>query len=514
MKSKVVKNVSVILACSVAAKVLSYIWEAILATFFGVSDQADAFYLTTSVFNILYPILDLGIWKVFLPIYKTKLVENNEEKASQIANIAITLFFTLTVGLVILLVVLARPLVAVFAPGFDAAKKAMTVEYLRLCTPYLLFAAVSSVVGAMLQSREKFLGSQIREIGTHVARLACISICFHRFGIYAAILAMIVGSVVRLIIQFPFINWKWKFRPNFDFKDNNIATMIKGLPSVSLTAAISHLNGMIDKMVASGAASGAVACLNYGHKLMHVFSGMISTAVATAVYPSIIQYIAEDRKEKLKELLRSVIGTLGFIIVPITCFCMLFSTEIVAAAFQRGAFDASATELTSAVFVGYCFGMLFTGIATTVTNVFYGYGDTKITMYLSMLNIVLNIIFDLLFIRIFDVAGLAYATSISAMICLSVRFVYLRRYIRLGYKTILTEYAKILFISAVSCGIPYVIFSHLLDLNLYLSLILSGLVFGGIYLGLSLLLKIKELEFVKNLLMKKMRRGGKNRKGE
>ncbi len=270
----------------------------------------------------------------------------------------------------------------------------------------------------------------------------------------------------------------------------------------------------MDKIVASGSVGGAVACLNYGHKLMNVFSGMISGAIGTAVYPTTIQLIAENRTDKLKELLRSVIGVLGFIIIPISCFCMLFSEEIVTAAFQRGAFDASATVLTANVFVGYCLGMPISGIATAVKNVFYGYGDTKTTMYISILGIVLNIIFDLAFIRIWDVAGLAYATSFSLMICLFVRFLCLRKYIRIGYKPILVEYIKILIISAVSCVIPHIFFSRLPDLNLYLSLILSGLVFGGVYLGLSLLLKVKALEFAKNLLSEKMQRSKKNGEGE
>ena len=60
------------------------IWEATLAAFIGASNQADAFYMTTSIFGILYPILDLGIWKAFLPIYKTKLVEKNYSRLNKL----------------------------------------------------------------------------------------------------------------------------------------------------------------------------------------------------------------------------------------------------------------------------------------------------------------------------------------------------------------------------------------------------------------------------------------------
>lgn len=506
MSNRVVKNVGIILGCSIAAKILSYIWEATLAAFLGASDQADAFYMTTSIFGILYPILDLGIWKVFLPAYKTKLVDKKDSEAEKIANIAVTLFFTLSVALVLFLVVCANPLVALMATGFKSEKQAITIEYLRLSAPTYLLMAVASVIGAMLQSREKFLGSQIREIGTHISKIIYVIITYRFFGIYAAVTAMIVGSVFRVLIQLPFIDWKWKFKPNFNFKDKDIVPMIKGLPSVAVTAAIAHINSLIDKMVASGAATGAVACLNYGNKLLHVFSGMISTAIGTAVYPTIIQYITEKDTTRLRTLLSNVICALMFFVVPISVFCSMFSAELVTVAFQRGAFDATATALTAQVFVGYCLGMLFLGVATVVTNVFYGYGDTKITMYISFVEIALNIVFDFLFMRFWGVAGLAFATSISAIICLCIRLFYLKKYIRIGYKSIFTEGIKILMLSVVTCLISYLLVNKALHLNVYISLLLSITICLVVYLGIAYLLHFKTLDFVRSLIGKRLRK--------
>ena len=155
MSKKTVKNVGIILCCSIVAKVLSYVWEATFAALLGASDQADAFYMTTSIFGILYPILDQGIWKVFLPIYKKKLAIESEDRAEQIANISISFFFVLSVALVLFLIFFARPLVAIMAPGFGADKKTLTIHYLRISAPAYFLMATASVIGAILQSREK-----------------------------------------------------------------------------------------------------------------------------------------------------------------------------------------------------------------------------------------------------------------------------------------------------------------------------------------------------------------------
>ena len=506
MSQKTVKNVGIILGCSILAKILSYIWEAILAAYLGATDQSDAFYMTTSIFGILYPILDLGIWKVFLPIYKTKLVKNEHDKANKIANTSITFFFILSIALVLFLIIFAEPLVYLMAPGFELSKKAITIEYLRISAPAYFLMTTASVIGAVLQSREKFFGSQIRELGSHISRILCVFLCFKLLGIYAALMALIVGSIFRVLIQLPFIDWKWKFKPDFHFKDPDVLSLIKGLPSVAVTAAISHINGLVDKMVASGAASGSIACLNYGHKLMSVFSGMISTAIGTAVYPSMIQYIAEKKTDKLKVLFVNVINALGFIIIPISSFCMLFSESLVVVAFQRGAFDSQAAHLTASLFSGYCLGMLFLGVSTIVTNVFYGYGDTKITLIISIINISINVVLDILLIKFWGVTGVAIATSVSAIISLCIRFIFLRKYIKIAYKPIVSEYLKIIALAFISCAIPYFIFVRFLSLNLYITLVLSAVIFGVLYFGLSLLLKIKTLDFLSDLLKRKIKK--------
>ena len=500
MSNKIFKNVGIILGCSIIAKILSYIWEAVLAAYIGVTDQADAFYMVTSVFGVLYPILDLGIWKVFLPAYKSRLVKKQETKAEELANISITFFFLLSVALVALLIFLTKPLVMIVAPGFDAEKKAMTVQFLRLSSAMYFLMTTASIIGAMLQSREKFLGSQVREIGTHVSKIIFGLITFRYFGIYAAVAAMVVGSIFRVLIQLPFIDWKWRFKPNFHLGNTDVKSMMKGLPAVAITAAIANLNGMIDKIVASGTVTGSVASLNYGDKLMNVFSGMISVAIATAVYPTTIQYIAEKEECKLKELLRNAISALMFCIIPISLFCFVFSEELVTVAFQRGAFDAMATKTTAGVFAGYCVGMLFIGVSGIITNVFYGYGDTKKTMYFSIAEIILNVVFDITFVRWLGVSGLAYATSISALLCLGMKFMYLRKYVKIGNRKISIEGIKILLISVASCILPYVLTNYAIHMNVYLILLIDALLFGGLFLGLSFLLRVNALRFVGMML--------------
>ena len=505
MQHKLIKNTLIVLACSLLAKVLAYVWEAILAAYLGANDTSDALYMTMSVFNVLYPILDIGIWKVFMPAYQSKRSDGRQEEADKLANGTITFFLLLSVALVGFLIVFAGPLISLFAPGFAPEKQQLTVQFLRISAPAYFLMAAASILGAILQCHDKFLGSQIREIGTHLSKIVYVFLCFRFFGVYAAVTAIIIGSIFRTLIQLPFFNWGWRWRPSFNFKDRDIKQMLRGLPSVAVTAAILHINSLVDRIFASGAVKGAVSCLNYGNRLMTVFSGMISTAISTATYPTMIDHIAQKRVSKLTELVVKTVHAMVFFIVPLTLFCALFSREIVTVAFQRGAFDETASALTAAVFVGYSLGMLFTALETVLSNVFYAYGDTKTSLYISMITIALNVVLDFLFYRWFDVPGLAIATSTAATLGLMLRLVFLRRYLKLPYRRILLELVKILFSAALPVLGAWYCFTRLLSLSDFVTLLLSFLTAAAAYLLLAALFRSEAMRDFVRLVKKKLR---------
>ena len=503
---KIVKNTAIVLACAVVAKLLSYAVEALIAATLGVGDEADAYAATTSVFNIIYPILDIGIWNVFLPTYKAKLSRDGEDSADHIANAAIMLFTMITLAAVVFLAVFSGPIISVVTPGFNPDKQALAAKLLRISAPSYVLLALASIIGAMLQSYNRYLGSQLREIGSHLSKIIFMLITFRCYGVVAAVLAMIVGSIFRILIQLPFINWKWRFRPELKRDSPDIKTMIRGLPAAAMTSAIAHINGLVDKIIASNGESGAISCLNYGHKLMSVFNGLFSTAISTATYPVIIEHISRGEEEELKQLIYRTLRILLFLIIPVTCFCVAFSQEIVTLAFERGAFDHSATLITTGIFAGYSLQMLPQALTTILSNVYYGYKDPKTILYLSIFNITLNLGLNFLLFPVMGVSGLAFATSIATFITLVVKFFVIRKHIRLTLRYCLGDSGKVLLVSLICVAAAYLLFKLWLRMPAILMLLLSAILCLVLFIGLCTLLRIRELEEAKTMIRKRLHR--------
>lgn len=501
-KELLIKNTMIILVISIVAKICSFLWEALLAAKLGTSYQSDALYMILGIFNIIFPILDIGIWKLFLPIYKQKMVKESVKNADEFANKFETLFLIISILLVLFIIILSKPIVYLIAPGFSAELKEITIRYLKLSAPMYLLMSSSSLVGAILQCHGKFFGSQIREVASHLSKIIFFLFCYHFLGIYSAIIAYIIGSILRLLIQLPFIDWKYKFKFDFNFKDKKIIELLRSLPSVAITAAIAQINSLIDKMIASNAVEGAISCLNYGNKLVNVFSGMITTALATAVYPNMAEYAAKKDGKKMSEELKKILIISIVVIVPITFFCFFFANEIVTIVFQRGKFNAESTFLTSNIFKYYSIGMLFSGLTTILTNVFYVYGDTKTTLKVSILNVVLNIIFNIIFYHYFGIIGLAFATSLSTIICYYIRLSLLKKYVKIDYYSINIESVKVLISSILACLISYFIFNFI-KINLLLKLVFCAIIMGTCFISFGFFLKIKSIQILKNILLKK-----------
>ncbi len=505
IRKKVFRGTIVIVLVGILAKITSFIAEAILAAYLGTTYQSDAYYMVNSVQMVVYPMLSVGIWKVFLPIYKEKLTQGKPEEAAALTNKAITFFSIVSFVAIGLLILLAGPVVSVVAPGFEGETRTLCIKLVRISAPMYLFIISAAIYASVLQANNKFLGSQIREVASHIPTIVAAVFFYKRFGIEAMAVALVVGGAVRLLIELPFVNWGYRYRPDLKFRTPEFGLMMKRLPSALISEGVVQLNTLIDKAMASTLPEGTVSGLNYGNKLMNVFSGLLSTAIATALYPQMIELIALKKEDELSKLVVKTIDIFCVLMLPITLACVLFRTELVSVVFERGSFTPESTALTAGIFALYSIGIFFVACNTVITNLFYGYGNTKTPMLISIANLVINVALNLLLIHFWGVNGLALATSLSAVITFFVRMKAAGKYVKLDIKRMLITAAKVLVASAVACFIPRIVF-WLYPVNHFLVLGISAVVGVVLYLAAVKLLKVNEINDLIGLLKRKLKK--------
>lgn len=504
---KIFRGTVVIVLVGILAKITSFIAEAILAAYLGTTYQSDAYYMVSSIQAVIYPMLSVGIWKVFLPLYKEKLAHGDMEEAASLTNKVISLFSVVSMIAVGLLIILAAPIVSIVAPGFQGETRMLCIKLVRIAAPMYFFIIAAAIYASILQANDKFLGSQIREVASHIPTIIAAVFFYKIYGIEAMAVALVAGGALRLLIELPFVDWGYRFKPDFKLRTNEFKIMLKRLPSALVSEGVTQFNTLIDKAMASTLSEGTVSGLNYGHKLMNVFSGLLSTAIATALYPQMIELIALRKETELGKMVGKIINIFCVLMFPVTIACILFRTEIVAVVFQRGSFTDESTALTSGVFSLYCIGLFFIASNTVVTNLFYGYGDTKTPMYISIANLGVNVVFNLVFIHLWGVNGLALATSISAIITFFVRIKTAEKYVKLDNKQMIITSMKIFVAAVAACLIPRLIF-WVHPINRYMTLVASAVIGVVVYLVTVKMMRVSEIDDLVDLLKRRLRKAG------
>lgn len=503
--SRLFKGTLVIVAISVLSKLASFISEAVLAAHLGTTYQSDAYYMISGINAVVYPMMSVGIWKVFLPLYKSHYAKGEHLAAATLTNKALSFFTTISIAVVVLLYVFAQTVVSVVAPGFKGETRDLCIRLVRISSPMNVFIIAAAVYASVLQCHNKFLGSHIRVVASHIPTIVAAIIFYRSFGIDAMAIALVVASVFRLLIELPFVNWGYRYRPDFNFRSSEFTLLLKRMPSALISAGVSQLNALIDKAMASMLPSGTISGLNYGQKLVNVFSGLLSSAIATALYPQMIELIALERKQELSRLLEKIVCIFMVLMFPITFACVLFRLELVSAVFQRGAFGSDSTALTSGVFALYCLALFSDACNTVISNVFYGHGNTKTPMLISVAGLAVNVGLNLALMHFMGVNGLALATSLTSILFFFVRMIAAEKYVSLAKRKLFVTALKVIFASLVACLIPRLVF-WFFPINKYLVLLSSAMIGVLAYMVMIRVLHVSEINELLALLKRKMKK--------
>ncbi len=153
--------------------------------------------------------------------------------------------------------------------------------------------------------------------------------------------------------------------------------------------------------------------MNYANKLNQLILSLFVVSIVTVLFPKLSKNVREGDYESFKTIMGKGINIIVLITLPIVIGAILLSKPIISFLFERGAFDAAATQMTSVALVFYSLGLMGIGVATLLQRVYFAMQDTKTPIVVGVISVIVNIALNLLLIGYLAHGGLALATSIS-----------------------------------------------------------------------------------------------------
>jgi putative peptidoglycan lipid II flippase len=490
------KKAIIIMIITVLSKILGFAREVLLSYFFGANNITDAYLISQTIPSVLFAFLGTALGTGFIPMFNEIKVKKDEKRAIEFTNNLINILIVLCTFLVVITLVFTTPIVKLFATGFSGETLKIAVRFTRISIVGIYFSGLVYIFTAYLQIKNQFVIPALIGFPMNIIIIVSMFIASKTNAIYLAI-GSIVAFASQLVFVLPFAYKKgYRFYIVFNIKDKYIVNLFNiALPAI-LGVSVNQLNVLVDRTIASKVAEGGISALNYANKLQLFVFGIFVTSISTVLYTTLSKMAAELNYEGLKKSLIESISSINLLVIPATVGAMIFSTQVVEMLFGRGAFDERAVKMTSSALFFYSIGMIGYGLSEVLSKAFYSMKDTKTPTINAVIALIMNIILNITLSKFMGIAGLALATSISAIVCTGLLFLSLRKKIgSFGLKEIFISFTKITIASIVMGVVAKLSYNILLgNLSKNLSLIIAIMVGGLVYFAIIPFMKIREVD--------------------
>lgn len=459
--TKTVKTAGFMIAATLLAKFMGMYRDILFAALYGTTEAAIA-YQTASRIPLLFFDIALGtaISSSFIPVFNEYLGNGEKEKATEFSNSFLNIIFLITAVICAVGIVFRGPIVNMLGSGLAPQVKLLSSQLVAIMFPSMIFTALAYSLTGVLQSYGEFNAPAAISLVSNGIMVVYLLIAKDNLGIHGVSVAMLIAWAFQLIVLIPsLIKKKYTYRPKINFKNEGLIKALKLAIPILVSSWVQPINTMVNMFLASFLNGGqAVSALDYANKLYIIFVGVITYAISNLIFPSISRLAAEkDKKKEFTQVLKTAVSCVLFILLPIMLIFVFERVEIIKLVYERGAFGAEQTKLTSTALLWYSFGMLGYGLQEMLNKAFYAEQNAKIPMRVSIVGITLNIALSFIFVRALDtgIAGLPAAASVASLFMAIVLAVLLSRKYKLFDKGFMLNFIKTIISGAVMIGIMY-----------------------------------------------------------
>jgi putative peptidoglycan lipid II flippase len=406
--------------------------EVLVARIFGDTTIGSAFAAGFAIPNMFRRLFGEGaLSAAFIPEYAAAS-KADPESAGRVASLTIWLLFLATTALTVLIEI--GLFVAVLLVPADRGRT-LSFELIMLMLPFMPLVCCAAILGGVLQVHGRFapaasgpiiLNTVITSVGLYfliAGRLGHEDVAFW-LG-----LATVVSGLTQCLwfhrLLRPYVRWT---RDVAAAKPVAAAMLRKFVPALIGMGTL-QINTFMDVLLAMWPIwIGATVLgreypmdvksnviLNAAQRLYQFPLGVFGIAVATAVFPLLARH-ADEPSHFLQTLRRGLRLSL-FIGLPASVGLILVRRELTDALYGgRQGFSAEALARAASVLAGFAPAVWAYSINHVFTRAFYAVGNTRTPMRVAMAMVGLNFGLNIVLIWPLREAGLAWATSLTAMV--------------------------------------------------------------------------------------------------
>ncbi len=407
---------------TLVSRILGLARDSVIAAVFGASSASDAFFVAFRIPNVFRRLFAEGAFsQAFVPVLTTYRTGGDAAEVQRMVNAVFGALGAALLGVTTAGVLLAPVVIAIVAPGFvgDAAQFGLGVDLLRLTFPYLLFIALTALLGGVLNTYGHFAVPAITPALLNVALIACALWVAPRLPepIFGLAFGVLLGGVLQFALQFTaarrlgFTLW-----PRLDFSHPGVRRILRLMGPAVFGVSIGQINILVDTLIASFLVTGSISWLYFADRLMEFPLGIFGIALGTVILPHLSEYHARTQDGLFSDTLDWALRLTVVVTVPAAVGLAALATPILSTLFQYGMMSEHDVAMSARALVTYSLGLTGFILVKIAAPGFYARQDTRTPVRIGLIALVTNVALNALFVWPLGHAGLALATSLAAFV--------------------------------------------------------------------------------------------------
>jgi putative peptidoglycan lipid II flippase len=500
---------------------------AAIAAALGVAETrlTDTYNLANTAPNILYELALGGILtSVFVPVFVELLEKEGRDKAWAVGSAILNLSMVVLVAVTVLGILLAPWIAKFYAVRLEGADQAQQREVLtfllRLFIPQIIFYALTAITAGLLNAHKRFGAPMYTPILNNLAVIAVFLGFAQAYGkvtleeVSTSQLLLIglgttAGVALMAIAQLPFLRGLGRYRFTLSISHPSVKKLARLSVFVIGYVVTNQIGYLIVQWLANDQRGGYSAYIT-AFTFFMLPHGLFAVSVITALLPRMSEHAINQRWDQYREQLSVGIRATTLLVLPAAVGFFILGEPIVRLLLERGVMTGRSTELVADVLRFFVLGLVPFSIFQLFLRAFYALHDTKTPFLINCGAIALNTAVNVPMFDALGVKGLAAGHAISYVFGVTALGMTLNR--RVGAiwgREITTGVARM---AAAALGMGAFVW---LSWRAVAGMTGGGL-FGQIldvavpamigvvsYIGLALLLRVRELDMVRGLVVRR-----------
>ena len=487
------KSFAVLSAVTIIEKLLSFVYQAMIAALIGANAISDAFFTSTEFFLLIDTTLVSAVVIALLNLYTKRLTDNGTEAADALLTDVIRVMFPFSVLLAGGIFAGAPLLSYVLGPGYSEEARSILVADLRYMAVITMFYTVTAICLVILRQEKRFLIVSLKSLFISVSGILFVTLSHVLSYPKSHVLCFgyVLSSFLYMATGCFSVRRHRVFRPGLPVWNDSMKSLLRMAAPVIVGTGIFNLSMMIDKIISSTIGEGSVTCLSYAYMLYYFVETLFITNLSTILLSDFNELSARGERDAMAKKIAAVCSVMVLLLIPITIISVIYSKDLVRIVFLRGSFREEDVQRVSGLLAVYAIGFVPGVISNIYMHAHYAEGKTVITMRHSLISIGVNIGSSILLARLIGLQGIAIGTVLSILTSI---LLYKRtmRDLLPEYKSPFTlpKLLRLALSAAVCTGLTLGL-HRVLPFPL-LSFVLTSLLCFAVFIGLMVLLKDPE----------------------